>query len=99
MRPETKEIEVMSTLTLNRLWAFIESLSLSQKDRDWLAGKLLEPACRVDPYEVSPSGDTFFADSRNVKAVEEDIAAAHAPGATFTRLESKEDIMALMESL
>jgi hypothetical protein len=53
----------------------------------------------VDPYEVSPSGDTFSADSRNVKAVEEDIAAAHAPGATFTRLESKEDIMALMESL
>lgn len=89
----------MSTLTLNRLWAFIESLSLSQKDRDWLAGKLLEPACKVDPYEVSPSGDTFFADSRNVKAVEEDIAAAHRPGASYTRLENEEDIMMLMESL
>ena len=29
---------------------------------------------RVDPYEISPSGDSFFADARNVKAVEEDIA-------------------------
>ena len=90
---------IMSTLTLNKLWAFIESLALSQKDRNWLAGKLLEPTFRVNPFEVSPSGDTFFADSRNVEAVERDIAEAHRPGATYTRLESKEDVMALIESL
>ena len=57
---------------------------------------------RVDPYEVSPvspSGETFFADSRNVKAVEEDIAKAHQPGAKFSRLESKEDITAFINSL
>ncbi|MCR4995557.1 MAG: hypothetical protein K6A32_09350 [Bacteroidales bacterium] len=89
----------MSSLILNRLWAFIESLSLSQQERYWLAGKLQESSFNVDPYEVSPSGDAFFADSRNVKAVEDDIAAAHAPGAKFTRLESEDDIMALMESL
>lgn len=49
--------------------------------------------------EISPSGDSFFADSRNVKAVEEDIAKAHQPGAKFTRLESKEDITEFINSL
>ena len=33
----------MSTMELNNLWAYIEGLSLKQKDREWLAGKLLEP--------------------------------------------------------
>lgn len=89
----------MSSLSLNKLWAFIESLALSQKDRNWLAGKLLEPNFHVDPYEVSPLGDAFFADSRNVEAVEKDIAAAHQAEAAFTRLECKEDVLALMESL
>ena len=89
----------MATLTMNKLWAFIESLSLSQKDRDWLAGKLLEPSFRVDPYDISPSGDSFFADARNVKAVEKDVEEAHRPGAKFTRLETKEDVMELINSL
>ena len=89
----------MATLTMNKLWAFIESLSLSQKDRDWLVDKLKEPSFRIDPYEISPSGDTFFADSRNVEAVKKDIAEAHRPGAKFTRLESKEDVMELINSL
>lgn len=53
----------------------------------------------IDPYEISPSGDSFFADSRNVKAVEEDIAKAHQPGAKFTRLENKEDITEFINSL
>ena len=89
----------MATLTMNKLWAFIESLSLSQKDRDWLAGKLLEPSFRIDPYDISPSGDSFFADARNVKAVEKDIEEAHRPEAKFTRLETKEDVMKLINSL
>ncbi len=89
----------MATLTLDKLWNFIESLSLSQKDREWLVGKLLEPSFQVDPYEVSPSGDTFFADSRNVKAVADDIADAHRPDAEFTRLETREDVMNMINSL
>ena len=48
---------------------------------------------------VSPSGDKFFADSRNVKAVEEDIRKAHNSDAKFTRLESKEDVMSFINSL
>ena len=61
--------------------------------------KLMEPSFQADPYEVSPSGDPFFADSRNVKAVEHDIAEAHRPNAKYTRLESKEDIMAMINDL
>ena len=89
----------MATVATNKLWTYIESLSLSRRDRNWLAGKLLEQTHDADPYEISPSGDTFFADSRNVKAVEDDIRKAHAPQAKFTRLESKEDIMSMINAL
>ena len=33
----------MTTVALNNLWTYINGLSLKQKDRNWLAGKLLEP--------------------------------------------------------
>lgn len=34
----------MTTIALNNLWTYLQGLSLKQKDREWLAGKLLEPA-------------------------------------------------------
>ena len=33
----------MTTIALNNLWTYLQGLSLRQKDREWLAGKLLEP--------------------------------------------------------
>ena len=33
----------MTALALNNLWTYIQGLSLKQKDREWLAGKLIEP--------------------------------------------------------
>jgi len=33
----------MSTTAMNNLWAFIESLGLSAKNRKWLAEKLIDP--------------------------------------------------------
>ena len=96
-----KEIPFMSQLVLN-----IEDASLIPSLKKILGAikgvtisKPQKKSYRVDPYEISPSGDTFFADSRNVKAVEDDIAKAHQPGAKFTRLESKEDITAFINSL
>ena len=89
----------MTTIALNNLWSYLQGLALTKKDREWLVGKLQEPNYRVDHYEISPSGDSFFADSRNVKAVEDDIAAAHKRGAKFTRLETKEDIMQMINAL
>lgn len=38
-------------------------------------------------------------DSRNVKGVENDIAAEHKPEAKFTRLETKQDIMQMINAL
>lgn len=33
----------MTTFALNNLWTYLQGLSLSQKDREWLASKLIEP--------------------------------------------------------
>lgn len=33
----------MSTAALNNLWAYIQGLSLSYSDRQWLAERLVEP--------------------------------------------------------
>lgn len=88
-----------ATLTMNQLWSFIESLSLSQQDRDWLVSKLIEPSFRVDPFEISPSGDSFFADRRNVDAVMKDVEMAHRPGAKFKCLKNKADVMEMIDTL
>ncbi|MBR5061887.1 MAG: hypothetical protein IKX24_07060 [Prevotella sp.] len=32
----------MTTVALNNLWTYLQGLSLSQKDRNWLAGKLID---------------------------------------------------------
>ena len=33
----------MTTFAFNKLWSYIQGLSLSTKDRTWLANKLIEP--------------------------------------------------------
>lgn len=33
----------MTTLALNNLWTYLQGLSLSQGDREWLANKLIMP--------------------------------------------------------
>ena len=33
----------MTAVQLNNLWSYIQGMSLKKKDRDWLAGKLLDP--------------------------------------------------------
>ena len=33
----------MTTFALNNLWTYLQGLSLSQNDREWLANKLLMP--------------------------------------------------------
>ena len=49
----------MATVATNKLWAYIESLSLSRRDRNWLAGKLLEPTHDADPLAIPLSMQTF----------------------------------------
>lgn len=56
----------------------MQTLSLTKKNREWLTARLNEPTVppeiaaipeeyRVDPYLVSPSGDPYWADRRNVE--------------------------------
>ena len=33
----------MTTVALNNLWTYLQGLSLSQSDREWLANKLIMP--------------------------------------------------------
>jgi len=33
----------MTAIALNNLWSYIQGMSLKKQDREWLAGKLLEP--------------------------------------------------------
>ena len=34
-------IKIMTTFALNNLWTYIQGLSLTSRDRDWLANKLI----------------------------------------------------------
>lgn len=43
MQPEIKHLGFMTAVALNNLWSYLQGLSLSQRDRNWLAGKLVEP--------------------------------------------------------
>ncbi len=59
----------MSTLALNKLLEYILSLSLSDKNKDWLAGKILESkkaqpnATTIKAIEDVRAGKTFKASS------------------------------------
>jgi len=50
---------------------------------------------RCDPYEYSPSGDTFWADKRNVEKVKKAIENKEV----VLRLASEKDIKTFMDSL
>ena len=39
----------MTTFALDNLWNYLQGLSLSQSDREWLANKLLEPTEKPEP--------------------------------------------------
>ena len=44
----------MTTFALNNLWTYLQGLSLSQSEREWLANKLVMPAIKTeDPTKDS----------------------------------------------
>jgi len=43
LQAETKHVTIMTAVALNNLWTYIQGMSLKKKDREWLAGKLMEP--------------------------------------------------------
>ena len=82
--------------------------SLRKIRREWKAEhKLLDPEIakipeeyRCDPYEISPSGDPFFADKRNVEYVRKRLEEAqNSDPSTLVRTTNREEIEKLIESL
>lgn len=55
---------------------------------------------RCDPYEVSPSGDPFFADKRNVEGIRQRLEEAqNSDISKLVSTKSREEIEQLIESL
>lgn len=63
----------MTTVALNNLWTYLEGLSLKHKDREWLAGKLLEPTA----VESETKRQQKFVKESLYRALDEVEAAKH----------------------
>lgn len=50
----------MTTFALNNLWSYLEGLTLSQKDREWLANKLIMPETKNKRANKNASLTEFF---------------------------------------
>ena len=53
--------------------------------------------CRCNPFDVSPSGDLFYADKRNIAHLEEAIQQAKE-GKTI-RIKTKQELSSFLESI
>ena len=71
---------LMTTFALNNLWTYLQGLSLSQNDREWLANKLIMPKetnwveddnARLDEALAKFSGD--FGGSADAMTVAEEL--------------------------
>lgn len=61
----------MSTVALNNLWTYIESMGLSARNRKWLADRLIEPS-KADKTkkEATMVVDSFRRSMQEVKEAE-----------------------------
>ena len=50
----------MTTFALNNLWAYLQGLSLSQSDREWLANKLIMPSQNKETTSKDESLEKFL---------------------------------------
>lgn len=50
----------MTTLALNNLWSYLQRLSLSKSDKEWLANKLVMPAKSTDTNEAEERKAQFL---------------------------------------
>ena len=60
----------------------------------------IPPEYRRDPYEISPSGDPFFADQRNIDMIEKRIKESEKEDAVFYEMlpdESLDDFLTRIE--
>lgn len=60
----------MGTTQIEGLWAYIQTLSLSNRNKQWLADKLLESK----KESVSPSNDPWFEQEENIEMLNKSIS-------------------------
>ena len=53
----------MTTFALNNLWNYLQGLSLSQSDREWLADKLIMPKKSIS--ELSAEDEAHYQTMKN----------------------------------
>lgn len=80
----------MTTAALNNLWTYINGLSLKQKDRKWLASKLLEP---TEEDAETKRQQEFVKDSL-YRALDEVERAKRGEAKMMTLDEFEEELMA-----
>jgi hypothetical protein len=80
----------MTTVALNNLWTYINGLSLKQKDRKWLASKLLEPT--EDAAETKRQQE--FVKESLYRALDEVERAKRGETKMMTLEEFEEELMA-----
>lgn len=50
----------MTAYALNNLWTYLQGLSLSQSDREWLAGKLVMPKNKTEELSAEEQKAQFL---------------------------------------
>ena len=86
----------MATITMNGIWNFLQSLSLTTKNKQWLADRLIhdvkqerEAACKQDPTLMTK--EEFFA--------KVDRAKAQYERGEYKTIHSHEELEAFLNSL
>jgi len=79
---EKKKNKDMTTVALNNLWTYLNGLSLKQKDREWLANKLLEPT----EVDAETKRQQEFVKESLTRAINE-VRAAKREGRQLTTLD------------
>lgn len=50
----------MTTYALNNLWTYLQGLTLSQSDREWLANKLIMPKTTTEEFTAEERKKRFL---------------------------------------
>lgn len=94
----------MQTATsMESVWAYLESLCLSDANRQWLADRLVQSikpkaasqSPTTKPANPSPSGDPWFDDPENIAIVMEGIADRKAGRMQAYTLEEIREMLGL----
>ena len=107
MRSETKlyfELAEKERVAVRRGKKFVNLIVSDEPNRvfldeNWVKGFLEIPAeYRINPFEISPSGDLYYADSRNVERLKVAINDAEEQKVVKT-VKSKAELQVFLESL